>query len=526
VTFNNSSGSTVVWGSATFNPSVLVLNNASASANRLNFNNVLDLNGADRTINVDTSTSGGYADLPYKVTGTGGLIKTGQGILRMNQGGAACDYSGSTQIQKGTLQVMSGDDRLPPATTVTLGSGTDSGKLIIGSSTTARSQTLAGLLTSGSGATNAVVGQASANSTLVLNIASGNNSYGGLLGGAGANENNLALTKSGAGTLTLSSSNTYSGNTTISAGTLALSGSGSIAGANMTVAKGATFDVSAITPAGYTLPAGALTNGIDKTSGVTSQGQIVIAGKNLTYAGSLTVGKTGADALASGDSFTLVSKTSGALSGWFSSVSLPALTSGISWDTNNLASSGVLDIYNFTTTALEISTPTNAAAVVSAPKLANHASSARAASPYPTGWNASASNPTNGGSVVVNGNGSLTYTPAGAANTNGGTDGFTVTFRDGHGLQTMAVSVAVGTSSTGGQSPNVLTSGIDGSGNFYALFVGATNTTYTVETNSVVSGPTWVKYANYTTGTDGLINVTNVTTGAGSLFFRTLYPSY
>jgi hypothetical protein len=85
--------------------------------------------------------------------------------------------------------------------------------------------------------------------------------------------------------------------------------------------------------------------------------------------------------------------------------------------------------------------------------------------------------------------------------------------------------VTVGTSSTGGQSPNVVASGTDGSGNFYALFAGMPNTTYTLETNSVVSGPTWVKYANYTTGYDGLINVTNVI-ASGPLFFRTVWPSY
>jgi hypothetical protein len=199
-------------------------------------------------------------------------------------------------------------------------------------------------------------------------------------------------------------------------------------------------------------------------------------------------------------------------------------STGIYFSSTTATSAG-LDVYNFTTTALAISTPVGASAVVSAPKLANHASSDRAAA-YPTGLSASASTTANGGLVVINGNGSLTYTPAGAANVNGGTDSFTVTFNDGNRTQTMTVSVTIGTSSTGGQSPNVLTSGTDGSGNFYALFVGMANTTYTVETNSVVSGPTWVKYANYTTGNDGLINVTNVPPVAGSLFFRTLYPSY
>ena len=119
--------------------------------------------------------------------------------------------------------------------------------------------------------------------------------------------------------------------------------------------------------------------------------------------------------------------------------------------------------------------------------------------------------------------GSLTYIPAADYV---GSDSFTVTFADGHGIQTMAVDVTVGTASSGGQSPNVLISGTDGSGNFYALFVGAPNTSYTVETNSVASGGAWVKYGDITSGSDGLINVTNVPPVDGSLFFRTVYPAY
>jgi len=38
-------------------------------------------------------------------------------------------------------------------------------------------------------------------------------------------------------------------------------------------------------------------------------------------------------------------------------VTLPALASGLSWDTNNLATTGVLDVYTFTTTPLSLVTP-------------------------------------------------------------------------------------------------------------------------------------------------------------------------
>jgi autotransporter-associated beta strand protein len=63
------------------------------------------------------------------------------------------------------------------------------------------------------------------------------------IGGAGA------LTNLGAGTVTLLNANTYSGNTIIANGTLALGVGGSIANSSVSLAGGATFDVSAISTA-------------------------------------------------------------------------------------------------------------------------------------------------------------------------------------------------------------------------------------------------------------------------------------
>jgi autotransporter-associated beta strand protein len=64
---------------------------------------------------------------------------------------------------------------------------------------------------------------------------------------AGDNATDGGLTKLDVGTLTLSGTNTYTGDTTISNGTLALAGLGSISSPNIIVGSGATFDVSAIT---------------------------------------------------------------------------------------------------------------------------------------------------------------------------------------------------------------------------------------------------------------------------------------
>src|SRR5581483_2086284 len=56
------------------------------------------------------------------------------------------------------------------------------------------------------------------------------------------------FTKSGAGTLTLSGVNSYTGTTTVSQGTLKLTGSGSFAASTtISAAAGATLDVSTVT---------------------------------------------------------------------------------------------------------------------------------------------------------------------------------------------------------------------------------------------------------------------------------------
>jgi hypothetical protein len=219
----------------------------------------------------------------------------------------------------------------------------------------------------------------------------------------------------------------------------------------------------------------------------------------------LTVVASG-DALANGDSFILVSKTSGALSGWFSSVTLPALASGLSWDTNNLAVSGVLDVYNFTTTPLIISMLSNTTATVSAPKMASHASSSKAAAAA-----VSASTPQHGTAGITAG--ALTYTPA---TDYVGTDSFTVTFGDGYGTQTMTVNVTVNAENTG---PSITPADVGGYGSFTAS--GMPATTYTVQLSTDLSN--WLDYDTVTAAANGVISYTDpvsIDDHGGTVFYR------
>jgi len=202
----------------------------------------------------NTTISGALA------TGAGTLTKSGAGTLTLS---GANTYTGTTAVNNGTLALGGGNDRLPTATIVTLGSGTDSGILRLDGS----SQQLAGLLTAGTGTGNRVVNGNAIASTLTLNNA-GPNSFGGILGGTGTNENNFALIKSGAGALTLTAANTFTGGTSVTGGSLFLSGASnrlSTTG-NITINGSGTFlDLggnSQTTSGTVTLNRGTLQNGI------------------------------------------------------------------------------------------------------------------------------------------------------------------------------------------------------------------------------------------------------------------------
>lgn len=91
-------------------------------------------------------------------------------------------------------------------------------------------QTIGSLATSGGGSTtNSIVTNSGTAKTLTISNATGSTTFAGLISG------NVALTKSGASTQTLSGANTYSGVTTVNGGTLATSTTGSFGSSNITV---------------------------------------------------------------------------------------------------------------------------------------------------------------------------------------------------------------------------------------------------------------------------------------------------
>jgi fibronectin-binding autotransporter adhesin len=101
----------------------------------------------------------------------------------------------------------------------------NSGTIELGDAGGARNVTVANLNNNGGdGVLSYVVGGSSSVSTLTINNNSGD-SYNGHIGNSGANQNNVALVKSGTGTFSLTNTNTYTGGTSVTAGKLAVDGS-------------------------------------------------------------------------------------------------------------------------------------------------------------------------------------------------------------------------------------------------------------------------------------------------------------
>jgi autotransporter-associated beta strand protein len=197
---------------AGFNQTVAALQDSAAiNVNGLITNSVA---ATTSTLTVNQASNTSYDSIIQNGSGSVALTKSGVGNLTLN---GANTFTGGTNIENGKIIIGGGNNRLATGGSVNIGSVSTTGALVVGDGT-ARTQTLAGLTTSGLGG--AVVGGAAANSSLTLSNTSGTNTFGGTLGGAGTNENNLSLAKNGLGTLNLTGANTYNGGTTITQGIL------------------------------------------------------------------------------------------------------------------------------------------------------------------------------------------------------------------------------------------------------------------------------------------------------------------
>ena len=173
------------------------------------------------------------------------FVKAGAGTMTL---GGANLYNGSTTVMDGRLvaRPVAGNSPLGTGQSLILGGGATSGILQLGDSSGALDHTFTSLATSGSGTLNKVVSGNAAMGTLTLDLAS-TTTFAGNIGGAGANEANLHLVKSGAGELVISGSgtSTYSGSTTVNGGKLFIDTTGAFPATttSLTLADGAEFSL-------------------------------------------------------------------------------------------------------------------------------------------------------------------------------------------------------------------------------------------------------------------------------------------
>lgn len=224
------------------------------------------------------------------------------------------------------------------------------------------------------------------NAGLEVGANGSNGTFGGTISGVSA------VRKVGNGTWTLSGSCTYSGATTLSEGKIVVSGSKTGAG-NVNVASGAKLQVdglmagvvnlageaggltgarlsgtgtlsgkvvagkSAVISPADSSKIGILTFGGDLvmnggeyeaqvSGGISANSDLIVVKGILTCSGTLDVKRLNSSSLINGYEMQLFKADS--ITGKFSSVNLPELTGGLSWDTTQLYNSGTIKVINST----------------------------------------------------------------------------------------------------------------------------------------------------------------------------------
>jgi autotransporter-associated beta strand protein len=294
----------------------------------------LNLGTATRTFNVGSGGSFDDTAVSALITGSGGLTKTGAGVLALSNGGNA--YTGGTVVQNGTLRTDAGG-ALPTGRNVTVQAGT----LNLNTS----NQSIGSLTLSDPSATNAspapVVQLAGAHFLLGGNVTYNPSSTapaatitGGTLDlggptrtfnigfGAGPSYDTVigafiagpgGLTKTGTGFLALTGGTSYSGPTTVTAGPLYLGVANAISSAVVVnggllslnpfaTAQGVTagsynqsFGSLAGSGGGVSLGSATLTVGTDNTS-TSFTGNLSATGGTLVKVGTGTLALTGNNA--------------------------------------------------------------------------------------------------------------------------------------------------------------------------------------------------------------------------------------
>ncbi|MEY3829745.1 MAG: hypothetical protein RL636_1446, partial [Verrucomicrobiota bacterium] len=220
-------------------------------------------------VNAGAATATGDITINSLLVGSGGglgFIKRGAGSVKLT-GNSTGQLTSRLNIEGGRVILAGGDNRLGA---IDFRFSND-GKLVLGDAGATSAQTI-GTISSSSAASSIVGGNAS-NSVLTFGLAA-DGSFAGKLGGDLLNENSLSIVKSGAGILTLSSANTFTGGTTLSAGGLTLDNAQAL-GAGTVTLTGGTLNVGSFALANTVVQSGGIITGTGSIAGLTATAGVV-----------------------------------------------------------------------------------------------------------------------------------------------------------------------------------------------------------------------------------------------------------
>ncbi len=203
---------------ATVNFNGTVIQARQATSQFISGFNVGDLNLMEGGAIIDTNGFG--IGIQTVLTGTGGLVKTGEGQLSLSGHNT---YTGGTTIEAGTLQLGSASALGSTPSRLTIHGGTldiNGRDITVG--------TLSG------GAGGVIQSGISGEYRLTINQVTSGTFGGSIQDGAGT----LSVQKTGTGTLRVTGSSNYRGTTTLTQGFTEISGSGMLGTGDITIAEG------------------------------------------------------------------------------------------------------------------------------------------------------------------------------------------------------------------------------------------------------------------------------------------------
>lgn len=352
---NNPGGGVAIGSDNVLTLGASGINASVGTGSSLSFSNTLHLN-ADQTWTIGASTG---LSINGALTGTNRTLNV-NGAGYMNFYGSAAGFSGTINYGAGTRLNLRGgfagkDVTLNMTSAKSVYADSLNGTVVIGDLAT--SQTAAALGADGqNGSVTYEIGAVGNQSTWAGTIRNGNTDQTRV----------TSLRKTGSGTWTLTAANIHTGSTIVDGGRLMInnstgSGTGtgpvvvgvgaSLGGTGTIGGEVTTYFTSSLVPGPGNNQIGTLTI-LGKISlegearfvlnrGNPQQASRLVCGSSIQIAGNLIVENAG-PAPQSGDVFTLI--TASAFSGTFEAMTLPALPTGLAWNTRNCASTGTLTV--------------------------------------------------------------------------------------------------------------------------------------------------------------------------------------